>query len=88
MKVARWGNSLAVRLPRELAEELALKEGDEIELRSAAGRSIEVVRDGRREEAMAAIRALSRPLQPGYKFDRDEIYDRLGPGSPGREPYD
>ncbi len=88
MKVARWGNSLAVRLPREVAEELSLKEGDEIELRPAGDRCFEVVRDPRREEAMARIREVSWPLPPGYKFDRDEIYDRFGPDSPGRKPFD
>jgi antitoxin MazE len=31
MRVAKWGNSLAVRLPRALVETLALKVGDEIE---------------------------------------------------------
>ena len=30
MNVAKWGNSLAVRLPAELVRELGLKEGDEV----------------------------------------------------------
>ncbi len=29
-KVARWGNSLAVRLPKQVAEELALRPGSEV----------------------------------------------------------
>ena len=32
MKVARWGNSLAVRLPRELAERADLREGQEVQI--------------------------------------------------------
>ncbi|MEQ9564472.1 MAG: AbrB/MazE/SpoVT family DNA-binding domain-containing protein, partial [Pseudomonadales bacterium] len=28
MQVAKWGNSLAVRLPADLVRELGLKEGD------------------------------------------------------------
>ena len=32
MQVAKWGNSLAVRLPAELVRELGLKEGDQIDL--------------------------------------------------------
>ena len=32
MQVAKWGNSLAVRLPAELVRKLGLKEGDEIAL--------------------------------------------------------
>ena len=30
MKVAKWGNSLAVRLPRETADALGVSEGDDI----------------------------------------------------------
>ncbi len=32
VKIAKWGNSLAVRLPKRLADELRLKAGDTIEL--------------------------------------------------------
>ena len=31
MRVAKWGNSLAVRLPASVVEALGLQEGDEIE---------------------------------------------------------
>jgi antitoxin MazE len=31
-KIAKWGNSLAVRLPKSVAEHQGLKEGDELEL--------------------------------------------------------
>lgn len=88
MKVARWGNSLAVRLPRRVAEDLSLKEGDEIELRAAGQGRFDVARDRRREDALAGIAAMRRPLPIGYKFDRHEIYDRFGADAPGRKPYD
>ncbi|WP_066419675.1 AbrB/MazE/SpoVT family DNA-binding domain-containing protein [Bordetella ansorpii] len=32
MKIGKWGDSLAVRLPAELVETMGLKEGDVIEL--------------------------------------------------------
>ena len=32
MQVAKWGNSLAVRLPAKLVQELGLKAGDEIQI--------------------------------------------------------
>jgi antitoxin MazE len=32
--IQRWGNSLAVRIPKTLAQETALDEGDEVEMRS------------------------------------------------------
>ena len=37
MQVAKWGNSLAVRLPAELVRELGLREGDEVALRAEVG---------------------------------------------------
>jgi antitoxin MazE len=84
MKVARWGNSLAVRLPRPVVDALDLKEGDEVEISAVGARRLEVARDRRREEAIARIRAARWPLPPGYKFDRDEIYDRgRGRDEPG-----
>jgi len=38
MQVAKWGNSLAVRLPAAVVEALELKEGDEIEIHGAGKR--------------------------------------------------
>jgi len=32
MQVARWGNSLAIRLPKAVVEALKLKPGDDIEI--------------------------------------------------------
>ncbi len=75
MKVAKWGNSLAVRLPRAHVEALGLEEGDEIEIAPEAIRKIGSGRDGRREAALRRLEALSRPGPPGFVFDRDEIYD-------------
>lgn len=76
MQVAKWGNSLAVRLPQALVEALKLKEGDEIEITIAGMRRLEVGRDRSREEALKRVRALSRPLPPGFKFDRNEANER------------
>jgi antitoxin MazE len=38
MQVAKWGNSLAIRLPAAVVEALDLKEGDQIEIRVADSR--------------------------------------------------
>lgn len=75
MKVAKWGNSLAVRLPRDVIDNLALKEGDEVELLSVGDKCLEVMRDRKRENVLARIKALSSPLPPGFRFDRDDLYD-------------
>ena len=37
MQIARWGNSLAVRLPVELVRKLGLKEGDSIDVVAEEG---------------------------------------------------
>ena len=42
MQIAKWGNSLVVRLPVEVIEELGLKEGDEIQITIKARDWIEV----------------------------------------------
>jgi antitoxin MazE len=76
MKVAKWGNSLAVRLPASLVEELGLKEGDEIKLTARGKKRLEVSEDERRKAAIERMRALSVPLPPGYKFDREEANAR------------
>ena len=41
-QVAKWGNSLAVRLPAAVVEALGLKEGDDITLRAHGSKVIEV----------------------------------------------
>jgi antitoxin MazE len=70
MRVAKWGNSLAVRLPAAVVEALDLTEGDRVEIRVAGRRKFEIVRDRSIQKAIERIRRLRRPLPPGFKFDR------------------
>ncbi len=44
MRVAKWGNSLAVRLPRSVVEVLGLREGDSIEIHLVGPRSFQISR--------------------------------------------
>lgn len=76
MQVARWGNSLAIRLPRAVVDALGLKEGDDIEIHVAGERRFDVDRDRSRERALVRIRALRQPLPPGWRFDRDDANAR------------
>lgn len=76
MQVSKWGNSLAVRLPAAVVEALGLKEGDEIQIRIAGNRVFEVRRDNSKNQALARLRKLRRPLPPGFVFDRDEANAR------------
>lgn len=76
MRIAKWGNSLAVRLPQAVVEALRLKEGDDIEITVAGSHRFSVGRDRKREEALQRLRALKRPLPPGFKFVREEANER------------
>ena len=56
MRVAKWGNSLAIRLPASVVEALQLKEGDEVQVEVADARAFGIARDDSRERALARIR--------------------------------
>ena len=76
MQVAKWGNSLAIRIPTAVAEALDLKVGDEINVRVSDDRTFDIERDDSREQAMARIRASKIKLQTDWKFDREASNER------------
>jgi antitoxin MazE len=76
MQVAKWGNSLAVRLPRALVEALGMKEGDRIDLRVADPRSFEVEKVPTADEIVRGLRAFRGRVPAGYKFSRLDAYER------------
>jgi antitoxin MazE len=76
VQIAKWGNSLAVRLPASVVNALDLKEGDQIEIRIAGSKVFEVSRDRSRERALARLRRLRRPLPAGFVFDRSDANAR------------
>jgi len=76
MHVAKWGNSLAVRLPKALVEALGLKAGDELSVLAASRGEIVVEKRDRRAEFLKAMEQFNWPLPEGYKFDREEANKR------------
>ncbi len=76
MRVARWGNSLAIRLPNAVVEALRIEEGDEVEVTVKGERAFEIDRYPSCEQALERLRALRRPLPPGWRFDRDDANSR------------
>ena len=76
MQVARWGNSLAVRLPAAVVRALELSEGDEIELHVADARSMGVARKAGRDDLLRRLRAYRGRLPADFRFDRDEASAR------------
>jgi antitoxin MazE len=78
VKVSKWGNSLAIRLPTDLVEKLGVKEGDEIY--TVPGMSEEAVtlkRKKTREELLEAVRRIRQnsPVPADYVFKRADAYD-------------
>lgn len=76
MQVAKWGNSLAVRLPAAVVEALSLKEGDEIEIELAGARAFDVRKRPGAHELLAQLRKFRGRLPAGFKFDRLEAHER------------
>ena len=77
MQVAKWGNSLAIRLPAAVVEALELKVGDEVEIHIADRRELIVVAQARtRKNCLKRLRAFRGRLPPDFKFDRDEANAR------------
>ena len=76
MHVAKWGNSLAIRLPAAVVKALALKEGDDIEVHVLDGREFAVARKAGRDALLKRLRAFRGRLPADFRFDRDEANAR------------
>ena len=76
MQVAKWGNSLAVRLPQSVVEALDLSEGDQLNIHVVGECTIEVERTPSRLELLERLRRLQGTLPPGFRFDRLEANER------------
>jgi len=76
MLVAKWGNSLAVRLPNAVVDALQLKAGDDIEVRVLDARELAVAHRPGRKELLERLRAFRGRLPADWKFDRDDANGR------------
>lgn len=76
MQVAKWGNSLAVRLPAAVVEALGLKPGDEIEIELAGARTFRIAKRPSGKELLASLRKYRGRLPADFKFDRLEAHGR------------
>lgn len=74
--VSRWGNSLAVRLPKALVEALNLSPGDELNVVEASRDRLAVEKIDKRAEFLRQAEQFQFPLPQRYKFDRDEANER------------
>ncbi|MGB8401888.1 AbrB/MazE/SpoVT family DNA-binding domain-containing protein [Bradyrhizobium sp.] len=77
MLISKWGNSLAVRLPKALVDQLGLKEGDELNVVAVKDGTIAVeTREAQRQRALDNMAARNWTLPEGYRFDREEANER------------
>jgi antitoxin MazE len=76
MRVAKWGNSLAIRLPRSVVEALGLKQGDSIDIHVAGARTFEIEKSPAPRDLLRRLRRFRGRLPAGFRFDRLEANER------------
>ena len=67
-KISRWGNSAAVRLPKEVLEQAGLREGEIVDFKTSDG----IVEMRKRRPPIKELFAEARkqgPLEPGEPVD-------------------
>lgn len=67
-RIARWGNSLAIRIPKAFIEDAGLEDGVEVDLVMEGGRIVltPIGREYRLEELVEGITPENRPDQPDW----------------------
>ena len=63
-QMVKWGNSLAIRIPKPFAQGARLKEGDSLEIEAAADGHVEVRRAGR----MPTLAQLVAKITPENRY--------------------
>ena len=76
MQVAKWGNSLAVRIPAAVVDAMSLKAGDEIEIHVAGSAAFEIKRKPGAAALLAKIKKFRGRLPADFKFDRLSANER------------
>jgi antitoxin MazE len=76
VQVAKWGNSLAVRLPQAVVEALNLKEGDDLQIHVVSARALEVEKTRTPRELLERLRKYRGRLPATFSYDRLEAHER------------
>ena len=64
LQIAKWGNSLAMRLPADLVRRFGLREGDSVQARLTADGGLTIRPAGWSRRAFAAELAAARQQRP------------------------
>lgn len=72
VKVAKWGNSVAVRLPKGISEELGLKPGGQLDLLVEKG-EIRLRSVGGRSSAQLLAEMIAEAKRLGTEFEPETV---------------
>lgn len=72
MRVVKWGNGLAVRLPASVVVALEVRPGDEIEITAMSAREIRLARKVDPFDTLQSLRRFRGAMPDDFKFVRDD----------------
>ena len=73
-QMVRWGNSLAVRIPKVVIEQAKLKEGDSLEIEAAAEGRVEL----RRPAKVPTLAKLVAQISPENRYTEIPVGPEVG----------
>ncbi len=76
MKVSEWGDSLAVRIPMDVAEALGLNDCDDVKILLIESALVGVGRRLTRDEAIERLRRFQGTMPADFKFNREKANAR------------
>ena len=76
MKVAKWGNSLAIRLSKPMVEALGVSEGDDVKFVVDDAGVVTMKRELSRRELLDRLKKYRGLMPADFKFDRNEANTR------------
>lgn len=76
MQISKWGNSLAVRLPKKLVERLGIAEGDDVDVTSDDAQTIVISKSDGKGDFILKLRVLQKPKPEGFVWNRDDANAR------------
>ena len=65
IKVAKWGNSLGVRIPSDVAARIGLTEGSRVDVESASNGRIVITRSRRRYTLAELLKGMTKSREIG-----------------------
>lgn len=76
MQIFKWGNSLAIRLPKSIVETLVLKEGDEVSLQIIGKKHLAIAKRTNAKELLEKVRSLRGRMPSNFVFERQKANSR------------